>query len=399
MDYTVYVTQPSLPNLEDYTALLQQIWDSKILTNNGPFHQLFENALAKHLGVKYISVFNNGTIGLLTAFQALEIKGEVITTPFSFVATANSLLWNNLTPVFCDVDPIYGNLDPTKIEPLITKNTSAILPVHVYGNLDPTKIEPLITKNTSAILPVHVYGNPANVEQIQEISSKYKLKVIYDAAHAFGVEINNTSVLNYGDLSVLSFHATKTFNSVEGGAIISHTAEMKQKIDQLKNFGITNEVTVVAPGINGKMNELIAAYGLLQLKDVDKQITKRNAVASYYSQQLNKIKGIRIINDDALVKSNYSYYPIFIDVNEYGISRDELYEQLKEQNIYSRRYFYPLISNFPTYKNYLSSSKKLLPVANHLSEQVLCLPLYANLEIETAKTIVDFIQFFSKNKC
>lgn len=374
LDYTVYVTQPSLPNLEDYTALLQQIWDSKILTNNGPFHQLFENALAKHLGVKYISVFNNGTIGLLTAFQALEIKGEVITTPFSFVATANSLLWNNLTPVFCDVDPIYGNLDPTKIEPLITKNTSAILPVHVYGN-------------------------PANVEQIQEISSKYKLKVIYDAAHAFGVEINNTSVLNYGDLSVLSFHATKTFNSVEGGAIISHTAEMKQKIDQLKNFGITNEVTVVAPGINGKMNELIAAYGLLQLKDVDKQITKRNAVASYYSQQLNKIKGIRIINDDALVKSNYSYYPIFIDVNEYGISRDELYEQLKEQNIYSRRYFYPLISNFPTYKNYLSSSKKLLPVANHLSEQVLCLPLYANLEIETAKTIVDFIQFFSKNKC
>ena len=374
LDYTVYVTQPSLPNLEDYTALLQQIWDSKILTNNGPFHQLFENALAKHLGVKYISVFNNGTIGLLTAFQALEIKGEVITTPFSFVATANSLLWNNLTPVFCDVDPIYGNLDPTKIEPLITKNTSAILPVHVYGN-------------------------PANVEQIQEISSKYKLKVIYDAAHAFGVEINNTSVLNYGDLSVLSFHATKTFNSVEGGAIISHTAEMKQKIDQLKNFGITDEVTVVAPGINGKMNELIAAYGLLQLKDVDKQITKRNAVASYYSQQLNKIKGIRIINDDALVKSNYSYYPIFIDVNEYGISRDELYEQLKEQNIYSRRYFYPLISNFPTYKNYLSSSKKLLPVANHLSEQVLCLPLYANLEIETAKTIVDFIQFFSKNKC
>ena len=374
LDYTVYVTQPSLPNLEDYTSLLRQIWESKVLTNNGPFHELFENALAKHLGVKYISVFNNGTIGLLTAFQALEIKGEVITTPFSFVATANSLLWNNLTPVFCDVDPIYGNLDPTKIEPLITKNTSAILPVHVYGN-------------------------PANVEQIQEISSKYKLKVIYDAAHAFGVEINNTSVLNYGDLSVLSFHATKTFNSVEGGAIISHTAEMKQKIDQLKNFGITNEVTVVAPGINGKMNELIAAYGLLQLKDVDKQITKRNAVASYYSKQLNKIKGIRIINDDALVKSNYSYYPIFIDVNEYGISRDELYEQLKEQNIYSRRYFYPLISNFPTYKNYLSSSKKLLPVANHLSEQVLCLPLYANLEIETAKTIVDFIQFFSKNKC
>lgn len=363
---TIFVTQPSLPNLDDYTLLLKQIWDSKIITNNGAFHQQFEHDLAKHLGVKYVSVFNNGTIALLTALQALEIKGEVITTPYSFIATANSLVWNNLTPVFCDVNPINGNLDANKIEPLITPNTSAILPVHVYGN-------------------------PVDVKHIEQIANKHHLKVIYDAAHAFGVEINNNSVLNYGDLSILSFHATKAFNSVEGGAIISHTPKMKQKIDQLKNFGITSDVTVVSPGINGKMNELIAAYGILQLKEIEKQIEKRKKVADYYTKKLKNIKGIRILTELPFVKQNYSYYPIFIDNSIFPITRDELHYKLREHNIYTRRYFYPLISNFPIYQHIFSSSHDNLPKANILSNQVLCLPIYSDLNFSIIDYIVDFI--------
>jgi dTDP-4-amino-4,6-dideoxygalactose transaminase len=300
----IFVTQPSLPNLDEFHASLKEIWDSKWITNNGTFHQKFEQELAKHLGVKYVSIFNNGTIALLTALQTLDIKGEVITTPYSFVATANSLMWNNLTPVFCDIDP-------------------------VYGNLDPAKIEKLITPNTTAIMPVHVYGNPCDVNAIQEIADKHQLKVIYDAAHAFGVEVNNHSVLNTGDLSVLSFHATKAFNTVEGGAIICHDAATKEKIDQLKNFGITNETTVVAPGINGKVNELTAAYGLLQLKTIDSDIDKCKNIASYYEEQLSSVNGIHCMPNIKNAKLNYSYFPIFIDEEEFGRGRDELYFKLK----------------------------------------------------------------------
>lgn len=366
-----YVTEPSLPSLEDYIVSLKKIWDNKILTNKGPFHDEFEQELARHLGVKYISVFNNGTIALLTALQALEIKGEVITTPYSFVATAHSLIWNNLTPVFCDINPLTGNMLPEEIEKHITPNTAAILPVHVYGN-------------------------PCDVDSIAKLAEKHQLKVIYDAAHAFGVKLNGTSILNYGDLAVLSFHATKTFNSVEGGAIVCNTAEMKQKIDQLKNFGITDEVTVVSPGINGKMNELIAAYGLLQLKNISLQIKQRKKASEYYTKHLKNILGIRLLTSASSVEQNYSYYPIFIDKNNYGITRDELYLKLKENNIYGRRYFYPLISNFPTYQHLKSSDKNLLPQANKLAEEVLCLPIFASISVEVQDQIINIIKTYQK---
>lgn len=363
----ILVTQPSLPNLDEFHKSLETIWESKWITNNGQFHEKFENELAVHLGVKHVSLFNNGTIGLLTALQVLEIKGEVITTPYSFVATANSLLWNNLRPVFCDIDP-------------------------VYGNLDASKIEALITPNTSAIMPVHVYGNPCDVDGIEKIANKHELKVIYDAAHAFGVEKNNTSVLNYGDLSVLSFHATKTFNTIEGGAIISHSPEMKKKIDHLKNFGITDEITVVAPGINGKVNEVIAAYGLLQLKTIDADITKSKKLTNYYKENLKGIKGIRFLEDIENVTHNYSYFPIFINEDEFGINRDELFLKLKEHNIIGRRYFYPLITDFPTYKKLPISD---LNNAKKIANEVICLPIYANLELGSVDYIVELIKSFN----
>ncbi|WP_223265887.1 DegT/DnrJ/EryC1/StrS family aminotransferase [Vicingus serpentipes] len=347
----ILVTQPTLPNLDEFHASLKEIWASKWITNKGAFHQQFELELAKHLGVKYVSIFNNATIALLTALQALEIKGEVITTPYSFVATANSLMWNNLTPVFCDVDPIYGNLDAAKIENLITPNTTAIMPVHVYGT-------------------------PCDVIAIEQVAKKHKLKVIYDAAHAFGVEVNNNSILNYGDLSVLSFHATKAFNTVEGGAIICHDDATKEKIDNLKNFGITDEITVVAPGINGKVNELIAAYGLLQLKTIDSDIEKCKTITTYYKEHLANIEGLKCMPDIKNTKLNYSYFPIFIDEEKFGMSRDELYFKLKENNIFGRRYFYPLITDFNTYKNFDSSN---LPIAKKIASQVICLPIYAGL--------------------
>lgn len=364
----VYVTQPALPPLEEFTEYLRQIWDTKILTNNGPFHQQFEKELADYLGVKYISVFANGTLALVTALQALRITGEVITTPFSFVATTHSLWWNNIRPVFVDIEP-------------------------EFFTLDPEKIEAAITPQTTAIMPVHVYGNPCKMDAIQKIADTYGLKVIYDAAHAFGVTINGNSVLNYGDLSVLSFHATKTFNTIEGGAIICHDEKTKRRIDSLKNFGFADEVTVVEPGINAKMNELQAAYGLVQLKHVDEYITKRKAVAEMYRNELNGIKGIRVLNDIEGIRHSYTYFPVLIDEKEYGLSRDEVYERLKHYNIYGRRYFYPLISQFPTYRGLPSAKAENLPWATFIANKVICLPIYSDLDFE----IVEFIVKLLKN--
>jgi dTDP-4-amino-4,6-dideoxygalactose transaminase len=361
----ILVTQPSLPDLNEFTKKLEEIWESKWLTNNGKFHQEFEKKLAEFLGVKYVSLFSNGTLALITALQTLRITGEVITTPYSFVATTHALHWNKIKPVFCDIDP-------------------------VYGNIDADKIEALITPETTAILPVHVYGNPVNVEKIQNIANTYGLKVIYDAAHAFGVKKTEESILNFGDLSILSFHATKTFNTIEGGAIICHDEATKKRIDFLKNFGFADEVTVVAPGINAKMNELQAAYGLLQLNNFDNLIKKRKQVAELYREKLTTTKGITFLNDIENIKHNYSYFPIFVE-KTYPLKRDELYNKLKENNIYGRRYFYPLISNMPTYNALPSSRRDNLPQANIIADKVICLPIYPELEFENVELICDLI--------
>lgn len=363
----IYVTQPTLPDRELFFESVSRIWASKYLTNNGAYHQQFEEKLGDFLGVKYVSLFNNGTQGLLTALQALNIRGEVITTPYSFVATANSIIWNQSTPVFCDVDPINGNIEVSKIEALITDKTTAILPVHVYGH-------------------------PVDVKAIELIANKHNLKVIYDAAHAFGVEIEGESVLNYGDLSILSFHATKVFNTIEGGAVISHTAVMKERVDQLKNFGITDEVTVKSAGANGKMNEVIAAYGLLQLEVIRENIGKRRLIALFYSNTLKCIRGIRLLAEGCGVNYNFAYYPIFIDEIVLGKSRDEVYEKLKEFNIFTRRYFYPLISNFEIYTGLFTAAKVNLPVANELAKQVLCLPMYSDMKTTDLKRIVEALK-------
>lgn len=363
----ILVTQPSLPPFEEFVLSLKEIWGNKWLTNNGPFHEKFEKTLAEYLGVKYISLFSNGTLGLLTALQTLRISGEVITTPFSFVATTHSLWWNGIKPIFVDIESDFFNLDPSKIE-------SAITP------------------NTTAIMPVHVYGNPCMVEQIQQIADKYGLKIIYDAAHAFGVNINGNSILNYGDLSVLSFHATKVFNTIEGGAIICHDEKTKKRIDYLKNFGIADEVTVVAPGINAKMNEIQAAYGLLQLKYVDEHINKRKLITETYREGLKLISGIQFQNDIENIKHGYSYFPILVDTILFGMSRDQLFEKLKDFNIYGRRYFYPLISEFSTYRGLSSANPINLSVATRVSSQVLCLPIYSELSLTTVSEICYIIK-------
>lgn len=367
----IYVTQPALPPLDEFIVSLKQIWDNKILTNNGPFHQQFEKELADYLGVKYISLFSNGTLALITALQALKITGEVITTPFSFVATAHSLWWNGIKPVFVDIEADFCNIDAEKIEAAITPQTTAIMPVHVYGN-------------------------PCQVEKIQKISDAYGLKVIYDAAHAFGVKLNGNSLLNYGDLSILSFHATKVFNTIEGGAIICHDEKTKIRIDFLKNFGYDGELRVVAPGINAKMNEVQAAYGLLQLKYVDEAIAKRKIICELYKELLSDIKGIRFQNELEDVKHNYPYFPIFIDENIFGISRDELNEFMKNHSIFGRRYFYPLISQFPTYKGLTSSNPANLPIAELKTKQVFCLPIYPDLDLSDAKRICTLIKSSAK---
>jgi dTDP-4-amino-4,6-dideoxygalactose transaminase len=366
MKKTVTVTSPLLPPLEEFIPYLQDIWNSKWITNNGNYHQQLEEALCKYLGVKYISVFTNGTLPLITALQALRITGEVITTPYSFVATSHAIWWNGLQPVFVDVDP-------------------------VTGNIDPDKIEAAITPRTTAIMPVHVYGNPCDTEKIDALAKKYNLKVIYDAAHAFGVKVNGKSVLEAGDMSTLSFHATKTYNTIEGGALICHTAEMKQQIDYLKNFGFEDETVVVAPGINSKMDEVRAAYGLLNLKHVDKAIEHRKKVTEGYREALSSVEGISCLKDIEGVRHNYSYFPIFVDAEKYGMTRNELYFKLKENGVLGRRYFYPLISDFSPYKSYTSASKENLPVANKLADTVICLPLHAELTEADVERILNCI--------
>lgn len=349
----VFVTQPYLPPLEEFIPYLQQIWDNRILTNGGPLHQQLEQALCDYLGVEHVALFNNGTIALLTALQSLRVTGEVITTPYSFVATAHSLLWNGIKPVFVDIDP----------------NTF---------NLDPKKIEAAITPHTTAIMPVHCYGNPCDVDAIQKIADTYNLRVIYDAAHAFGVQDKGGSILRHGDLSVLSFHATKVFNTFEGGAIVCPDAKTKLRINQLKNFGYVDEVTVVAPGINGKMSEVNAAFGLLQLNHIDAAIQKRAEVDRQYRKLLMGIPGIRIPEWPASITANHSYFPILVEKN-YPLTRDALYQKLKDHDIHGRRYFYPLISEFPMYQGMPSAQRSNLPVAHAISEQVLCLPIYPAL--------------------
>lgn len=361
----LFVTQPFLPPLKEFVPYLEQIWESKWLTNSGPFHQKLEEELADYLGVKYISLFANGTLSLVTALQALRITGEVITTPYSFVATAHSLLWNGIKPVFVDILPDTFNLDPERIEAAITPQTTAIMPVHVYGK-------------------------PCDVEGIQEIADKYGLKVIYDAAHAFGVRFRSESILGRGDLSILSFHATKVFNTFEGGAIISPDAKTKKRIDDLKNFGYADEVTVIAPGINAKMNEVQAAFGLLQLKYIEEAIRLRRSIDARYRSCLSDVPGIVCPPLPSDTDYNYSYFPVLIQ-KEYPLARDELYERLRQNGIYARRYFYPLISEFPTYRNFPSSASSNLPVAKRVSGQVLCLPIYPNLNGDDLDRIIDFV--------
>jgi dTDP-4-amino-4,6-dideoxygalactose transaminase len=361
------VTSPHLPPLEEFLPYLQDIWESKWLTNKGKYHQALEEALCNYLDVPYISLFSNGTLALLTALQVLRITGEVITTPYSFVATTHALWWNNIKPVFVDIEP------------------------HTF-NLDPDKIEVAITPQTTAILPVHVYGNPCAVQKIKEIADTYGLKVIYDACHTFGVTLDGVPVLQFGDLSVMSFHATKVYNTFEGGAIVCHDEATKKRIDYLKNFGFAGETKVVAPGINAKMNEFQAALGLLQLKYIDQAIARRKAIAEAYRCHLGGIPGIRFLEDLPGVKHCYAYFPILVDQAQYGRSRDDLYEELKQHNIYGRRYFYPLISQFPTYQALESARPGKLPVAERVTQQVICLPIYPDLELESVAKIAAIME-------
>lgn len=387
----LYVTSPLLPDLDELHELMRQIWEEQWITNGGRFHQQLEEELARYLGVPYISLFTNGTLPLLTALQALDIKGEVITTPYSFVATTHAIWWNGCQPVFVDVDPDNGNMDPTKIEAAITPRTTAIMPVHVYGY-------------------------PCNIKAIQEIADRHHLKVIYDAAHAFGVQAPlpskegvapqrgaSSSILSFGDLSTISFHATKVFNTIEGGAMIMHSAEMKQRIDYLKNFGFENDVTVVGPGINSKMDEVRAAYGLLNLRQVDAAIEARRNIARKYVEALKDVQGIRLFpymlesfgyktplytGEGAGVKLNYGYFPIFVDAKEYGMTRDALFEKMKSQGVYGRRYFYPLISTFSPYKNLPSAASENLPVATKMANDVICLPMHHALREEDIERVI-----------
>lgn len=364
----ITVTSPLLPTLEEFTSYLQQIWDSKWITNNGQFHQQLEQALAEYLGVEYLSLFTNGTLPLITAFQALGIhEGEVITTPYSFVATSHSIWWNGLKPVFVDIE----------------EETCGI---------DPAKIEAAITPNTVAIMPVHCYGKPCKTVEIDAIAKKHNLKVIYDAAHAFGVTQDGQSILKAGDISTLSFHATKVYNTIEGGALICHSAEMKYHVDNLKNFGFRGETTVVAPGINSKMDEMRAAYGLLNLRQVDAAIEARKQVAEAYRSALRGVNGIQFFDDMLGVRHNYSYFPIFVDEEQYGISRDALYEKMKANNVLGRRYFYPLITDFDPYKDIPSANPANLPVANKIANQVICLPMHHALSDEDVKRVIDCVR-------
>nr|WP_288796025.1 DegT/DnrJ/EryC1/StrS family aminotransferase [uncultured Bacteroides sp.] len=359
----ITVTSPLLPSLDEFMPYLQDIWSRKWLTNNGYYHQELEKALCEYLKVPYISLFTNGTLPLLCALQALRITGEVITTPYSFVATTHSLWWNGIKPVFVDIDP-------------------------ETCNIDPEKIEDAITPRTTAIMPVHVYGKPCDTDRIQAIADKYGLKVIYDAAHAFGVKVNGESILNAGDISTLSFHATKVYNTIEGGALVCHDEKTKKRIDYLKNFGFAGETEIVAPGINGKMDEIRSAYGLLNLKQVDTAIEARHQIAIKYRKILKNIRGLHFMEDIPGVRHNYSYFPIFVDAEKYGMTRDELYFKMKEQNVFGRRYFYPLISEFSTYRGLDSARLDNLPVAHKIANSVICLPMYAGLSEDDINKIL-----------
>jgi len=362
----LYVTQPSMPHLEEFIPYLEKIWENKWLTNSGQFHNQLEEALAKYLGVEHLALFTNGTVALVTALQALRVTGEVITTPYSFAATAHSILWNALTPVFVDIDP-------------------------TTCNIDPYRIEEAITPQTTAIMPVHCYGNPCDVERIQEIADTYALKVIYDAAHAFKVDFKGESLLSHGDLSVLSFHATKVFTTFEGGAIVCPDAKIKQRIDYLKNFGFADEVTVVAPGINGKMNEVQAAFGLLQLRHVEEMLHKRREIDAFYRYELSGVPGVRLLDFHPDATLNGSYFPVFVSQG-YPLSRDELYEKFRLLNIFVRRYFYPLLSSFPMYRGLPSAEVENLPRAEILAREVLCLPIHPALTAGELRAIVKVIK-------
>lgn len=362
----ITVTSPLLPSLDNFLPYLQDIWNRKWLTNNGYYHKELEKALCDYLKVPYVSLFTNGTLPLMCALQALRITGEVITTPYSFVATTHSLWWNGIKPVFVDIDP-------------------------ETCNIDPLKIEAAITPKTTAIMPVHVYGKPCNTERIQQIADKYGLKVIYDAAHAFGVEVNGQSVLAAGDISTLSFHATKVYNTIEGGALICHDKKIKERIDYLKNFGFAGETTIIAPGINGKMDEVRSAYGLINLKQVDAAIESRRQVALQYRNALQQVKGIRFMEDVLGVRHNYSYFPIFVNSQEYGMTRDELYFKMKENSVLGRRYFYPLISEFSTYRGLESARPENLPVAHRIADSVICLPMHHGIQKYEIERILSFI--------
>ena len=363
---TITVTSPLLPDRAEFELMLKEIWDSKWITNNGQFHKQLEKSLCEYLKVPYISLFTNGTLPLLTALQALRITGEVITTPYSFVATTHSIWWNGCRPVFVDIE----------------ESTCGI---------DPDRIEAAITPHTTAIMPVHCYGKPCDMERIQAIADKYGLKVIYDSAHAFGVEVNGKSVLEQGDLATLSFHATKVYNTLEGGAMVMHDEQMKTRIDYLKNFGFAGETEVVAPGINSKMDEVRAAYGLLNLKQVDEAIEKRHQVAVKYREALRGVKGVRFFDDMPGVRHNYSYFPIFINAGDYGMTRDELYFKMKEHGVLGRRYFYPLISTFSTYRGLPSAASDNLPVATRIANEVICLPMHHVLSDEDVQRILELI--------
>jgi len=372
-DKKIFVTSPLLPKLEEFIPYLQKIWDSKWLTNDGQFHQQLEKELAEYLGVPYISLFTNGTLPLIAALQAERIVGEVITTPYSFVATTHSIWWNGIKPVFVDIDP-------------------------VTCNLDPSKIEAAITSKTTAIMPVHVYGQPCDTKAIQDIADKYGLKVIYDAAHAFGVKVNGESILTSGDMSTLSFHATKVYNTIEGGALVMKDEKTKQRIDYLKNFGFSGETTIVAPGINAKMDEVRAAYGILNLKQVDDAIAWRKKIADQYRDTLREIDGITFFEDLEGVSHNYAYFPIFIDAEKFGMTRDELYFAMKEQNVIGRRYFYPLISTFSTYRTLPSAAPGNLPVAIRKANEVICLPMSMDLIQEDVQRVLDLIKSLNIRK-
>lgn len=366
MNKPLNVTSPLLPDLDEFSQMLKEIWESKWITNNGYFHQQLEEALCTYLKVPYISLFTNGTLPLLTALQALRVSGEVITTPYSFVATTHSIWWNGLRPVFVDIDPSNCGMDPDRIEAAITPRTTAIMPVHCYGK-------------------------PCDIVRIQQIADKYGLKVIYDAAHCFGVEVNGKSILEYGDISTLSFHATKVYNTVEGGAMVVHDAATKQRIDYLKNFGFESETEVIAPGINSKLDEVRAIYGLLNLRQVDQAIEARHRVAIRYREALRSVHGIRYFDDMPGVRHNYSYFPIFVEASSYGMSRDELFNKLRQHNIISRRYFYPLISTFSTYRGLPSATSENLPNATRIANEVICLPIHHELSNEDVDKVIEVI--------